>query len=133
MISLQQARSLFARDRFATETTGVHIVEVGDHFARCSLSIRPDHRNAMGAVMGGVLFTLADFTFAVAANTDALEWVSLQSSINFLSSASSSLLSATARCVRMGRSTAFFEIEIRNESDLLLAVVSTTGMRVPVK
>ena len=51
---------LFQNHRFATEN-GAVIEEVDDHYAKCSLKIENRHRNAMGAVMGGVYFTLADF------------------------------------------------------------------------
>ena len=47
---------LFQNDRFATEN-GAVIEEVDDHYAKCSLKIEDRHRNAMGAVMGGVYFT----------------------------------------------------------------------------
>ena len=48
---------LFAKDRFAT-CNGAVIDEVGEHYAKCSLKLEDIHRNAMGAVMGGVYFTL---------------------------------------------------------------------------
>lgn len=53
---------LFENDRFATEN-GAVIEEVEEHYAQCSLKLGSRHRNAMGAVMGGVYFTLADFCF----------------------------------------------------------------------
>ena len=130
MISIDEIRQTFAKDRYATEATGAQILEVGDHFARCGVTLTPIHRNAMGAVMGGVLFTLADFAFAVAANSNALEWVSLESSIHYLSSAPSQRLFATTRCIRQGRTTCLYEIELRNENDQLLAIVTTSGMRI---
>ena len=58
---------MFEKDRFATDN-GAVIDEVDDHYAKCSLKIEDRHRNAMGAVMGGVYFTLADFALAVASN-----------------------------------------------------------------
>ena len=56
---------MFENDRFATEN-GAVIEEVDDHYAKCSLQIEARHRNAMGAFMCGVYFTLADFALAVA-------------------------------------------------------------------
>ena len=63
----EQTVRTFMKDRFATEN-GAVIEEVDDHYAKCSLKIEDRHRNAMGAVMGGVYFTLADFALAVASN-----------------------------------------------------------------
>ena len=44
----------------------VEIEEVDDGYAKCSLEIQPHHLNAANTVMGGAIFTLADFAFAVA-------------------------------------------------------------------
>lgn len=64
---LEEVRKIFEGDRFATEN-GALIEAISDHSATCSLMITDSHRNAMGAVMGGTYFMLADFAFAVAAN-----------------------------------------------------------------
>lgn len=62
---LAAARARFAGDRYATEVTGCEIAAVTPGYARCRMAITPAHRNALGIVMGGAIFTLADFTFAV--------------------------------------------------------------------
>ena len=84
--TLEEVREIFAGDRFATEN-GAVIEEIGDHSATCSLQITDSHRNAMGAVMGGTYFMLADFAFAVAANWEKMGCVSLRSDISFLCAA----------------------------------------------
>ena len=67
-----KAREIFSHDLYATESTDVKIEEAREGYARCSLTLTPLHRNAMGAVMGGVMFTLADLAFAIAANSHCL-------------------------------------------------------------
>ena len=67
MSEIEKVREIFKNDRFATEM-GAQIDEIGDHSAKVSLIINEHHKNAMGGVMGGVYFTLADFAFAVASN-----------------------------------------------------------------
>ena len=67
MTKLEEARAFFAGDRFATEN-GAVIDEIGEHYAICSMEITPHHLNAAGRVMGGAVFMLADFAFAVASN-----------------------------------------------------------------
>lgn len=138
---IDQAHALFCEDRFATETTGISLQEVsltadgrGGH-AVCCLPIQEKHRNAKGLVMGGVLFTLADFAFAVACNLPAvaesgsLQWVSLDSTIHYLAAARGTLLSAEARCQKQGRTTCLYAIDITDDRHRLLAHVETTGMR----
>ena len=52
-ITLEEVRKIFEGDRCATEN-GAVIDQVGPHSATCSLTITASHRNAMGAVMGGL-------------------------------------------------------------------------------
>jgi len=76
MKTIEEVRKIFEHDRFATEN-GAVIEAIGDHSATCSLVVTDSHRNAMGVVMGGTYFMLADFTFAVAANWEKMGCVSL--------------------------------------------------------
>lgn len=119
---------LFEKDRFATDN-GAVIEEVDDHYAKCVLKIGDRHRNAMGAVMGGVYFTLADFAFAVASNWQQVGTVSLNSEIAYLGSAKGDTLSAEAVCVKNGRTTSYYRIDVRDGQGNLVAAVNTTGYR----
>ena len=134
MDTLELAREVFLQDHYATESTGIVIDNVGDHEASCSLSVNVHHRNARGAVMGGVLFTLADFCAAVAANSDTLEelhWVSLDSSIHFLSPALGDNLTAHCTALKAGRTTALYQTIIESpDSGKCIAIVETTMVRV---
>lgn len=127
--TLEEVRKIFEGDRFATEN-GAVIEEISDHSAVCSLIITDSHRNAMGAVMGGTYFMLADFAFAVAANHEDLGCVSLRSDISFLSPAKGKRLIAKAVCIKDGRSTACYRVDVTDELGNLTAIVTTTGYHV---
>lgn len=127
--TLAEVRKIFEGDRFATEN-GAVIEKIGDHSATCSLEITPSHRNAMGAVMGGTYFMLADFAFAVAANWEDMGCVSLHSDISFLGSAKGEKLIAEAVCVKDGRTTACYRINVTDDLGNLVATVTTTGYHV---
>ncbi len=126
--TLAEVREIFGRDRFATEN-GAVIEEIGDLYARCSLLLIQSHRNALGAVMGGASFTLADFAFAVAANWQNPGVVSLSSNITFLGTAKGQSLIARARCVKDGRRTSYYRIDVEDELGNPVAAVTTTGYR----
>lgn len=126
--SLEDVRKMFENDRFATEN-GMMIEETGDGYAKCSMVLEARHRNAMGAVMGGASFTLADFAFAVAANWRKVGTVSLSSNITYLGTAKGERLVAEAVCVRDGRSTAYYRIRVQDELGNPVAEVTTTGFR----
>ena len=127
--TLENVRQIFAGDRFATEN-GAVIDEIGDHSAVCSLVITDSHRNAMGAVMGGTYFMLADFAFAVAANWEKMGCVSLRSDISFLGSAKGKKLIAKAVCIKDGRTTACYRVDVTDELGNLAATVTATGYHV---
>ena len=129
MKTLQEVRKIFEADRFATEN-GAVIEEVGDLTATCSLVLTDSHRNAMGAVMGGVYFMLADFAFAVAANAARFGCVSMHSDISFLGPAKGTKLTAKAVCMKDGRSTACYRVDVSDDLGNLAATVTITGYHV---
>ena len=124
----EQTVQIFMQDRFATEN-GAVIDEVDDHYAKCSLKIEDRHRNAMGAVMGGVYFTLADFALAVASNWQEMGSVSLNSDIAYLTAAKGEKLTAEAVCIKNGRTTGYYKIDVRDEFGNLAAAVTATTFR----
>ena len=127
--TLEEVRRIFEGDRFATEN-GAVIEAIGDHSATCSLVITDSHRNAMGAVMGGTYFMLADFAFAVAANWEKIGCVSLRSDISFLGAAKGEKLIAKAACVKDGRTTACYRVDVADEYGNLTATVTATGYHI---
>ena len=125
-MELKEIQAIFKGDRFADEL-GAEILEGRQGFARCGLLLRDNHRNAAGGGMGGVLFTLADFAFAVAANWEKMNTVSLTSQITFLSRVRGARLEAAASCVKTGKSTCCYTVEVTDDLGTKVALVSTTG------
>ena len=126
---LEEAREFFGGDLYATETTGIQIEEVGDHFARCSLEIDRKHQSAYGGVMGGAIFTLADYTFAVSSNFRQPQTVSVTSQINFLGMAKGKKLISESQIIKDGRSTCLYQINITDELGTKVAFVTISGMK----
>lgn len=126
---LNQAREFFKNDLFATKQAGIVIDEVDINHAKCSMAITPEHYNAAGAVMGGAIYTLCDFTFGVAANAGNPVTVTLSSNINFLSAARTDKLICEASVIKSGRSTCVFETKVYDESGKLIASATMTGFR----
>lgn len=128
MEDLNEIRKFFANDRFATEN-GAVIEKVGENTATVSMNIEAHHRNAAGAVMGGAIFTLADFAFAVASNHGKLGTVSLSANITFLKAAKGDKLTAKAECVRDGRTICYYRVTITDNTGALIAEVTTSGYK----
>ncbi len=68
MPTLDEIKKRFAEDHFATEAAGAEIIEAEPGRAVCAMPVSPRLLNANKVPMGGALFTLADFAFAVAVN-----------------------------------------------------------------
>lgn len=124
---LEAARKFFAGDLYATRATGIVIDAVGENSARCSLRLDERHKNAVGQVMGGVMFTLADFVFAVSTNRGASPTVTVTSVISYLNPVKGSSLTASSRLVKDGKRTCFYQIDISDDLGTPVAVVSVTG------
>ncbi len=124
--TLTQIQRVFAKDRFATDN-GAVIDQVDEGFAKCSLEIQPHHLNAAGTVMGGAIFTLADFAFAVASNWNKPLHVSTTAQITYLGIAKGTRLIAEARKVKEGRSTCYYLVEVTDDLGNAVAHVTSSG------
>lgn len=124
---LTKAREIFSKDIFAYDTTGIDILEAEPQYAKCRLKIEKKHLNALNTVMGGVIFTMADYAFAIAANIGGDIVVTINSQISYLGSAKGNELYAEARPVKVGRSTCVYNIDIKDELGIHVACVSVTG------
>lgn len=133
MTELENARDFFSKDLYATDTTGIVIEEVGEKYAKCSLKLDKRHLNAIGHAMGGVMFTLADFTFAVSTNRNGQTTVTTSSTINYLSSPKGSILYGESKLLKDGKTTCFYEIKITDNLGNLIAVINTTGNHIYLK
>ena len=92
------------------------------------------HKNAYGGVMGGAIYTLADFAFAVASNYDKeCATVSLVGQASFMSATNGNELFATARLLKDGKRNCFYEVTVTDDLNKPVAVVSFTGAHVPFR
>ncbi len=132
VFDVEEARSIFIHDRYAMVTSGIDILEVADGYAKCCFTPDARHKNARDAVMGGALFTLADFTFAVASNYNKpCGTVTSVSQITFLRGASDGVIYAESRLIKDGRTACTYEISVTDKNGTLLALVTANGIHVP--
>ena len=131
MTKLEEARQIFAADRYATDASGIVIEEVGENYAKCSMKLTDIHRNAVGGVMGGAIYTLADFTFAVASNFDKEKLTaSLVGNATFLSMSRGSVLYGESKLIKDGRQNCFYDIRVYDDLGKDIATVSFTGVHI---
>lgn len=130
MRDLQETKEFFIKDVFAMVTTGIDIEAVDDGYAKCTLKLDKRHENATGQVMGGAIYTLADFTFAVATNYRDSITVTAVSQISYLGPVKGDTLIAETKLIKNGKRNCFYEIEIKDNLGNAVAVVSTNGVHI---
>ena len=126
--SIDDARAFFAGDRFATES-GMTLEELDESHAVTSVEIGARHRNALGGVMGGAIFTLADLAFAALTNDRERSVVAQQVSINYLSAPKDGRLVATARYRKDGRSSCVVNVDVTDGAGRDIAQFVGTGFK----
>lgn len=125
------AKAFFAADRFATDKAQIEILQAKEAYSRCRMPISPSHLNAGGVVMGGAIFTLADFAFAVAANTPDSVCVSLSATMTFMAPARGAYLEAEAVCTGEGKSVCFYDVTVYDDKGNAVAKLCATGYKKP--
>ena len=128
MSTLEELQNLVSADRFATEVAGCEIRLAEPGHSICAMTLTPRHLNAAGTPQGGAVFTLADFSFAVAANGFADHiTVSLQHDITYFTPARGKVLLAEARCVKHGRTTGFYTVDVTDDAGTHVAYMTVNG------
>jgi acyl-CoA thioesterase len=124
------AREMYARDNCARQM-GIEILEMGEGFARLSMTITEAMLNGHQSCHGGQLFTLADTAFAYACNSQGLAAVASGCSIDFVRPGSlGDRLIATARVRSQGRQTGVYDIEITNQHEKTVALFRGRSHRI---
>ena len=126
--TIEEAHAYFSCDRFATEN-GITLDELDDEHAVTSMTLSPRHKNAFGVVMGGAIFTLADFAFAALTNDRERVTVAQQVSISFLSAAKGERLVATARYRKDGRNSCVVNVDVTDDKGRDIAQFVGTGFK----
>lgn len=129
-VALEDVPDFFGSDKFACNQAGCCIEEYRKGFARCSMTLTPNHYNGAGAVMGGAVFTLADYAAGVAANADEPPSVSATATIEYLASSKGSVLYATATVDKSGRKLAYVTVDVTDDADVHVARMVTSLCRI---
>ncbi|HON98867.1 MAG TPA: hotdog fold thioesterase [Syntrophales bacterium] len=113
-LDFPRAWELLGKDLFA-RFVGVELLEIGPGRARTRLVVEERHRNGVGIIHGGAIFTLADIAFAAAANSHGRTAVALNASVSFVTASRGAVLLAEAVETSRGRRTATYHVEVRDD------------------
>lgn len=111
------------RDDHASKWLGIRIDEVRPGYARLSMTVTPNMVNGHDLCHGGLIFMLADSTFAFACNSHNQRAVAAGASIEFLAPAflGDELTAEGVEQVLKGR-TGVYDMKVTNQKNELIAL-----------
>ena len=115
---------IIRRDPFA-ERMGVEMVLVEEGRAVARMEITDTHRNFLGMVHGGAIFSLADLAFGAAANSWGTRSMAIHITIDYLAAPGDTpYLEAEVRKTGRAGRACHYGMEVRNSSGEVIAVLS---------
>jgi acyl-CoA thioesterase len=112
---------------------GIRIDEAKRGYAVCSVVVREEMLNFNGLLHGGFVFSLADFAFSVASNSDHMPSFALDISGSFLKTAAvGDNVIAEARLIHGTRRTGLYRMEVFKNRELI-ATFNGTVFRLTTK
>ncbi len=120
---MDKLREFFKKDRFAG-SVGIELIEASPGSARAKMEIREDHRNGLGIVHGGAIFTLADLVFAVASNAHGTAAVAVNANISYLKAAGGATRTLFAEATEVSRNfkLASYSVRVTDDQNDLIAI-----------
>lgn len=126
---MEKIKSFFARQDHFARHVGIELLEVEPGKAWAKLDIAPHHLNGVKTVHGGVIFTLADFVFAVASNSHGKIAMGINTSTSFIRAVSEGTLFAEADEVAINHKLATYQVRVTDQDNNLVAQFQGTVYR----
>jgi len=128
LVMQEEIIKFFEKDRFA-HYVGIELIRVESGYAVTSLKLSDKHLNGLDIVQGGAIFTLADFAFAAATNSNGIATVGINSNITYFKAPRGKIITAQARETSSGKKICGCDVDVLDEDGTLLAKFSGTGYR----
>jgi len=107
------------KDRFR-KFLGVEILEISEGYAKVKGTVKGEYLNFHGTVHGSYVMSLADFAFAIAANSDNFRRAAVSIKIDFYKPAyEGDELIAEAKIVHGGKRLVFCELKVMKGEELI--------------
>jgi acyl-CoA thioesterase len=120
---------MLARDAFS-RWLGVEIVALAPGACTVRMTVRDEMVNGFGVAHGGIVYSLADSALAFASNTNGRVTVSIENSIGYpVAVHVGNVLTAAAEELSAANRIAFYQVTVRNEGGVTVAVFRGTVYR----
>jgi acyl-CoA thioesterase len=115
-------------DRFA-KYVGIRLVEVGEGFATTELTLNENHLNGVDRIQGGVIFTLADYAFGAASNSQGFTTVGINVNISYFKAPTGKIIRAEAKEISDQKKICGCQVNVLDEDGSLIANFNGLGYR----
>ena len=106
---------------------GIELLHTAPGHCIVRLQVRSEMKNGFGVAHGGIAYSLADTALAFASNTYGKVTVSIENSISYPRSVSiGDVVTAEARELHRGSRVAFYDIQVKNQDGVLVAMMRGT-------
>ena len=126
---MQEILDFFSENDHFARHCGIVLLEVKSGWAKTKMEIQPFHMNGAKTVHGGAIFTLADFTFAAAVNSQGRLSMAITTSISFFKPTTSGTLYAEAEELSVSHRLGYYQININDKNQQLVAQFQGTAYR----
>ena len=117
---MEHVKQRLRNDKFS-ERCNIELLSVTPGRASSRMTLQPHHLNGIGTVQGGAIFTLADLTFAAAANSHGTVSVAVNASITFIKAGRTGTLWAEERELDKNFKIGTYSVEIKDDQGDLVA------------
>lgn len=127
---MQDVLDFFSENDHFARHCGIVLLKVKLGWAKAKMEIQPHHMNGAKTVHGGAIFTLADFTFAAAANSQGKLALAINTTISFLKPThGGTTLYAEAEELSVNRRLGYYQVKITDDKRQLVAQFQGTAYR----
>lgn len=127
MKDINSLKEFFKQDRYIIKN-GIEIVEISEKYAVCKAEITENHLNACDVVQGGMIYTIADFTFAVLANYLHERAVSQTAAITYIKAAENCrTIYAKAEELSFSTHNCIHKVTVYDQDNNILAIMQMSG------
>lgn len=127
---MQNVLDFFSENDHFARHCGIKLLEVKPGWAKTEMEVQPHHMNGAKTVHGGAIFTMADFTFAAAANSQGQLALAIDTSISFFKPThGGTTLYAEAEELSSNRRLGYYQVKITDINQQLVAQFQGTAYR----
>ena len=119
------AAALIANDPFV-RSLGIELKEVNDCGVVLEMTVANSHRNFLGGAHGGLIFSLADTAFGIAANTNGIVAIGIDTHMAYIQGCRpDDRLRASSQQIGCSRRVAVYRVDVTRDAETVATFTGT--------